>query len=72
MARVTSQLVPLEGNFLIPNGTFFVELAAFARALAVYLTARRSRLTARHVVAVGGTCLAALALAATLETFAAP
>lgn len=30
MARVTSQIVPLEGNFLVPNGTFLVELAAFA------------------------------------------
>ena len=30
MARVTSQLVPLERNFLVPNGTFFVELGAFA------------------------------------------
>ena len=30
MASVTSQLVPLESNFLVPNVTFFVELAAFA------------------------------------------
>ena len=30
MASVTSQLVPLESNFLVPNGTFLVELAAFA------------------------------------------
>ena len=30
MASVTSQLVPLESNFLVPNATFFVELAAFA------------------------------------------
>jgi F-type H+-transporting ATPase subunit b len=29
MASVTSQLVPLESNFLVPNGTFLVELAAF-------------------------------------------
>jgi F-type H+-transporting ATPase subunit b len=29
MARVTSQLVPLESNFLVPNFTFIVELAAF-------------------------------------------
>jgi F-type H+-transporting ATPase subunit b len=29
MASVTSQLVPLESNFLVPNGTFFVELFAF-------------------------------------------
>ena len=27
MASVTSQLVPLESNFLVPNATFFVELA---------------------------------------------
>ena len=30
MASVTSQLVPLESNFLVPNGTFLVELFAFA------------------------------------------
>jgi len=30
MASVTSQLVPLQSNFLVPNGTFLVELAAFA------------------------------------------
>lgn len=31
MASVTSQLVPLAGdNFLVPNGTFLVELFAFA------------------------------------------
>lgn len=29
MASVTSQLVPLESNFLVPNGTFLVELFAF-------------------------------------------
>ena len=29
MASVTSQLVPLESNFLVPNGTFLVELVAF-------------------------------------------
>jgi F-type H+-transporting ATPase subunit b len=33
MASVTSQLVPLESNFLVPNGTFLVELAAFALML---------------------------------------
>jgi F-type H+-transporting ATPase subunit b len=33
MASVTSQLVPLEGNFLVPNATFLVELAAFALML---------------------------------------
>jgi F-type H+-transporting ATPase subunit b len=30
MASVASSLVPLESNFLVPNGTFFVELFAFA------------------------------------------
>lgn len=30
MASVASFLVPLESNFLVPNGTFFVELFAFA------------------------------------------
>lgn len=31
MSSVTSQIVPLEGsNFLVPNATFLVELAAFA------------------------------------------
>jgi F-type H+-transporting ATPase subunit b len=29
MASVTSLLVPMESNFLVPNATFFVELAAF-------------------------------------------
>jgi F-type H+-transporting ATPase subunit b len=29
MASVTSQLVPLEGNFLVPNFTYVVELAIF-------------------------------------------
>jgi F-type H+-transporting ATPase subunit b len=38
MASVTSQLVPLESNFLVPNATFFVELAAFA--LLLWLLAR--------------------------------
>ena len=33
MASVTSQLVPLQSNFLVPNGTFLVELAAFALML---------------------------------------
>jgi F-type H+-transporting ATPase subunit b len=33
MASVTSQLVPMESNFLVPNATFFVELAAFALLL---------------------------------------
>ena len=30
MASVTGLLVPMESNFLVPNGTFLVELAAFA------------------------------------------
>jgi F-type H+-transporting ATPase subunit b len=30
MASVTSQLVPMESNFLVPNATFLVELAVFA------------------------------------------
>ena len=38
MISVASQLVPLESNFLVPNATFFVELAAFA--LLFYLLAR--------------------------------
>ncbi len=29
MASVTSQLVPLQSNFLVPNATFLVELAVF-------------------------------------------
>ncbi len=38
MASVTSLLVPLESNFLVPNGTFLVELLAFA--LIVFLLGR--------------------------------
>src|SRR5215208_7219400 len=30
MDTVVTQVVPLESNFLVPNGTFFVELLAFA------------------------------------------
>lgn len=30
MASPVSQIVPLESNFLVPNGTFFAELFAFA------------------------------------------
>jgi F-type H+-transporting ATPase subunit b len=33
MASVTSQLVPLQSNFLVPNATFLVELAAFGLML---------------------------------------
>ena len=38
MISLASQLVPLESNFLVPNATFFVELAAFA--LLFYLLAK--------------------------------
>ncbi len=38
MTSVASQLVPLESNFLVPNATFLVELAAFA--LLFYLLAK--------------------------------
>jgi F-type H+-transporting ATPase subunit b len=38
MASPTSQLVPLTSNFLVPNGTFFIELFAFA--LLVFLLGR--------------------------------
>jgi hypothetical protein len=55
---------------LLPHGP--VELAAFARAIALYLSARQSRLPARHVTTIGAACLATLALAAVLETFATP
>jgi hypothetical protein len=55
---------------LLPHGP--VELAAFARALALYRSARQSRQPARRIAVTGAACLAALALAAALETFAAP
>ena len=29
MVHVTAGLIPLASNFLVPNGTFFVELIAF-------------------------------------------
>ena len=32
---LTPQLIPLESNFLVPNGTFFVELIAFALMFAI-------------------------------------
>lgn len=38
MASVTSLLVPLEGNFLVPNGTILAELFAFG--LLVFILAR--------------------------------
>lgn len=55
---------------VLPHGP--VELAAFARGLALYLDARRAPLATRNAIAVAAGCLAALALAAVLETFAAP
>ena len=38
MDTVATQVVPLESNFLVPNGTFFVELLAFA--IILYLLAK--------------------------------
>ena len=38
MPSVTSQLVPMQSNFLVPNATFLVELAVFA--LLFFLLAR--------------------------------
>ena len=55
---------------MLPHGP--VELAAFAAALALYLRARRGPLPAARVVAVGAFSVAALAVAAVLETFGAP
>jgi Stage II sporulation protein M len=55
---------------VLPHGP--LELAAFARGLALYVNARRAPLATRHAVGVAAGCLAALALAAMLETFAAP
>ena len=54
---------------VLPHGP--VELAVFARALALYLEARRVRITAPQIARVGALCLAGLAAAAALETFAA-
>ena len=54
----------------LPHGP--VELAVFALALALYLRARRAQLPRRHIAAVAATCVSGLALAAALETFAAP
>jgi hypothetical protein len=55
---------------VLPHGP--IELAAFSLALALYVHARRARLPRRHIAAVGTACVSGLALAATLETFAAP
>lgn len=55
---------------MLPHGP--LELAAYAHALALYLQARRAPIAARRVLAVGAVCLAGLALAALLETFAVP
>ena len=38
MSSVTSLLVPMESNFLVPNATFLVELVAFA--IIVYILAK--------------------------------
>jgi hypothetical protein len=54
---------------VLPHGP--VELAAYARALALYLRARRAPLARRRVAAVAATSAATLALAALLETFVA-
>ena len=55
---------------VLPHGP--IEVAAYALALTLYLRARRTSLALRHVTAVAAICVAALALAALLETFAAP
>ncbi len=52
---------------LLPHGP--VELAAYSLALALYLEGRQRPLGIRHAVAVGALSVAALALAAVLETF---
>lgn len=54
---------------VLPHGP--IELAAFALALALYVRARRARLSRRHIAAVATACVSGLALAAALETFAA-
>jgi hypothetical protein len=55
---------------MLPHGP--LELAAYALALAVYLQARRGPIRVRRVFASGAVCLAVLAVAALLETFAVP
>ena len=51
----------------LPHGP--VELAAYSLALALYLQGRREPLPSRHGRDVGALSIAALALAAVLETF---
>ena len=55
---------------VLPHGP--IEVAAYALALALYLRARHTPVTLRQVAAVAAICVAALALAAVLETFATP
>jgi hypothetical protein len=55
---------------MLPHGP--VELTVFAFALAVYVRARRTALPARQIATIGIACLSGLALAAAMETFAAP
>jgi hypothetical protein len=52
---------------MLPHGP--VELAAFARALALYLQGRRRALPLRYLVATGATSVVLLAGAAILETY---
>jgi hypothetical protein len=51
----------------LPQGP--VELAAYVLALALYLQGRRKPVPSRHVATIGALSIAALALAAVLETF---
>lgn len=55
---------------LLPHGP--IEVTAYSLALALYLHARRGPITLARFVATGAICLGALAVAALLETFAAP
>jgi hypothetical protein len=52
---------------VLPHGP--VELAAYALALALYLEGRTRRLALAHILAIAALSVAALALAAGLETF---
>ena len=55
---------------MLPHGP--LELAAFALALALYLHARQGPLPPRRLATVAPACIALLAAAATLETYAVP
>jgi uncharacterized membrane protein SpoIIM required for sporulation len=55
---------------ILPHG--LLELAAFAVALALYLRARRVRLAPPRIATTALACVGLLALAAVLETYAAP